>query len=117
MRVTPKEYEDLKSAADDQELTLTDFLRILIFKRMPKHRAKKIQLVDPVIGSELSRAMGLFKSLYTDYGRSGHFDSDRSAELLREIGALLRKIDRCLDRFLETIGCDHNDREKDPKER
>lgn len=103
IRVTEKEYETVTRMAEERELNITDFLRILIFRRLPKHRLKKLQLVDTKVVAELSRQGANLRNLYNSYGKSETFDSNASYEILSHIDETVLSIKRVYDEYYSRV--------------
>lgn len=101
IKVTPSDLQKLKDAAEAKDMSLSDYVRMLIFTRLPKHRIKKLQLVDTNITAELCRLGGNLRDLYNEHGHENGFDSDASAKILGKISATLDVIRETYDRYLE----------------
>lgn len=99
IRVTKQEYETVTRMAEERDLCVTDFLRVLILRRLPKHRLKKLQLVDTKVVAELSRQGANLRNLYNSYGKSDIFDSNASYEILSHIDETVLSIKRVYDEY------------------
>lgn len=111
VRLTKNEYDDIKAGAAERSLSISDWVRVLIFKRLPRHRIKKIKLVDTTICSELCRQGGLLRMLYNEYGATRVFDKERSRRILDTIEDLMAKINLCIDNHLKRLAATDGDRE------
>lgn len=109
VRVTKPEKAEIAEAAEQKELTVSDYLRLLIFRRLPKHKLQRLKLVDDKLVAELARQGGNFRSLYKEYDRTGHFDSARSAHILGMIEEALRVVIETHRRYLEGLAQERKD--------
>lgn len=100
VRVTQAEKAESAEAAEQKELTVSDYLRLLIFRRLPKHKLQRLKLVDDKLVAELARQGGNFRSLYKEYDRTGVFDSVRSAQILDMIEDALKVVIETHRRYL-----------------
>lgn len=102
LRVTEMEYEKIVSDAKMRDLSVSDWLRILIYQNTPKHRLKKLQLIDTAIVSELSRQGGNLRNLFKEYSRGIRaFPADESRAVLHNIDEIVMYIRRVYERYLE----------------
>lgn len=116
IRVTKREYDEVMAGAKERDLSITDWLRVLIFRRIPKHRMKKLQLIDTSIVSELSRQGGNIRSLYNDFAKTGKFFPEETRRVLHDIDMTVMKIKRVYDIYLERELL-KNDRQSDPPQK
>lgn len=101
VRVTKAEMQEIRDGAEKMGLTITDFLRVLIFRRLPKFRMKKLELVDPSVMAGLCRLAGNFRDLYNNYDKTETFDSARSALILDKIEHAIDTVDAAHQKYLD----------------
>lgn len=101
LRVTKREYDEVLEGAKERELSMTDWLRVLIFRRIPRHRTKRLHLIDTSVISELSRQGANIRSLYNEYAKSGNFFPEETRRVLHDIDMTVLKIKRVYDIYLE----------------
>lgn len=101
IKVTPSDLQKLKDAAEAKCMSLSDYVRLLIFTRLPRNKVKRLQLVDTDIIAELCRLGGNLRDLYNEHGGEKGFDADASAEILGKISATLDVIRETYDRYLK----------------
>lgn len=116
VRVTKAEKDEISASAEQKGLTVSDYLRLLIFRRLPKHKLQRLKLVDDKLVAELARQGGNFRSLYKEYDRTGVFDSVRSAQILDKIEAALKVVIETHRRYLAGLEQEQkNDRQGHPQ--
>lgn len=101
VRVTRAEKEEIYRAAEERGLTVTDYLRVLIFRRLPRNKLKKLQLVDTKVLTELMRQGANLRDLYNEYKHTGLFDKVKSAMILDKIHETVKYICEVYKRYLE----------------
>lgn len=113
IRVTLAELEKVEAAAREHDLSKTEMLRRIIFRKLPKFRQREDAIVPKGLVPELSKLNGSLRNLYSDNKRTGLFDAARSAEILDLIKDAVVKINRCCDDYWERRLSD--DRQGDPE--
>lgn len=99
VRMTKAEYEELKRCAAERQLSVSDWLRVLIFRRLPRPRATRLQIVDTRTPAELLRLGGNLRDLYNTYAKTGNFYPDETRSILDAIGRAVISIARCYDEY------------------
>lgn len=101
IRVTLGELEKVEAAAREHNLSKTDMLRRIIFKKLPKFNKREDAIVPKGLVPELSKLNGSLRNLYNDNKRNGLFDANKSAEILDLIKDAVIKVTRCCDDYWE----------------
>ncbi len=93
VRFSDEEIKKIESDCDALGITRSDLIRAsTLGKRI---QVRKIALVDATAISELSRFGGLLKKLYND---SNGIHADETGEILLEVKALIRSMQKGLER-------------------
>ena len=100
IRATDEELQGLKDEAAEQGMSLTSYLRILIFRDAPRRKLKKLQLVDTQVLADLAKQGGNIRDLCNTYDRVKGFPREATEDVLRAMGDAARSITATYDAYL-----------------
>ena len=85
IKATETELQDVRNRADILGLTVSDYIRLMLFERAPRHKLNRLSLVDTKIIAELARQGADLRDLWNRHGYENGYPAEASAELLRQM--------------------------------
>ena len=100
IKATQQELDEINARAKSVGMNRSEYIRVMLFERAPKHKPKKLQLVDDHVVAELARQGGNLRDLFNQHGHENGYPSEESKEVLLKMGRTVDTIHEVFENHL-----------------